>query len=431
MSEPRVLSITVELADSQGGSTIVIRDPFGPARRVYTTGNAQLPEARQVIELLGLDAPAADSSHPPSVRPRSSPPPPLAVLGATPVSFRVGPLSQRPAAPRPSVIPPDPVVEVRDETAPLDLTPSTLYREPLPATLEALVGSVLRAGRSAQTSTVDEAIAAAKNSLSERALPCVARLLARLESALAPEAPVEETALVLAAIGSVARRLSSSPDEPGSLELGGSEVEAAPMEWCELVEVGRCHERAVVNWETRLLVNPRTGELLREAGVPARGALSLGSPGRRVVLSFSSRLQGLDPPRIRIYQYEYAPAASPAELARAAAAARRSLELPDEVASDPLLLVARPLPMLLAPEHIESDRSAGVRLVDAEGHSLLLADDLEPGACEALLDSIESGSGRIVALSGALVARTSGIAFVPWSALVGDDDECRLLQLAL
>lgn len=438
MTEPRVLSITVELSDEQGGSTIVIRDPFGPARRVYTTGTAQLPEARQVIELLGLSAPLTDSSHPPSVRPPSvrppsvrspsSSPPPVSVIGATPLSFRVGPLSQRPAAP--SLVPPE-TVEVREETAPLDLTPSALYREPLPATLEALVGSVLRAGRNAQTSTVDEAIAAAKNSLSERALPCIARLLGRLESALAPSAPVEETALVLAAIGCVARRLSSNPDDPTSLELDGSELEAEPMPWCELVEVGRRRERAGVGWETRLLVDLRSGELLREAGVPARGALSLGSPGRRLVVSFSSRLAGRDPARLRIYQYEYAPAAAPAELARAAGFAERSFALPDEVDDDPLLLVARPLPVLLAPERIESDRTTGVRLVDTEGRCLLLADDLEPGACEALLDFIESGAGRIVALAGALVARTGGIAFVPWSALTGNDEACRLLQLAL
>lgn len=431
MSDTRVLSITVELADSQGGSTIVIRDPFGPTRRVYTTGNAQLPEARQVIDLLGLTAAHRGSSHPPSVYPASPSPAPVSVLGATPISFRVGPASQRPpAAAHPSQAPLE-LVDLREDTAPLDLTPSTLHREPLPGTLEALVGSVLRAGRSSQTSTVDEALAAAKNSLSERDLPCIARLLTRLESALEPAAPVEETALALAAIGAVARRLSSSPDDPASVELRGDEQETGPMEWCELVEVGRCRERAGVGWETRLLVNPKTGELLREAGAPTRGALSLGSPGRRVVVNFSSRLVGLDPPRIRVYQYEYAPAASPEDLARAAAFAQRSFTLPNDVHNNPLLLVARPLPVLLSPERIESDRTAGIRLVDAEGHCLLLADELEPGACEALLDFIESGSGKVSALAGALVARASGIAFVPWSAIAGSEDGCRLFQLAL
>lgn len=435
MSDPRVLSITVELADGQGGSTIVIRDPFGPARRVYTTGNAQLAEARQVIELLGLAAPIGGTAHPPSVYPPSSSPPPVSVLGATPLSFRVGPASQRPpAVAHPSLVPPDPIVEVHEDpavTAPLDLTPSTLYPEPLPATLEALVGSVLRAGRSAQTSTVDEALAAARNSLAERELPCIARLLARLEAALDPAAPVEETALVLAAIGSAARRLSASPDDPISIELGGGELEAAPMEWCELVEVGRCRERAGVNWETRLLVNPGTGELLREAGAPARGALSLGGPGRRVVVNFSSRLVGCDPPRLRIYQYEYAPAAESEDLLRAARSARQSLALPEEVHDDPLLLVARPLPVLLAPGRIEADRATGMRLVDDEDHMLMLADDLEPGACEALLDFIESGSGKVLALAGALVARSAGVAFVPWSALADGGPGCRVLQLAL
>ncbi len=433
MSDPRVLSITVELADGQGGSTIVIRDPFGPSRRVYTTGNAQLGEARQVIELLGLGA-SAGSAHPPSVYPPSSSPPPVSVLGATPLSFRVGPASQRPPAMTyPPLAVPDPIVEVHEDPAgaPLDLTPSTLYPEPLPATLEALVGSVLRAGRSAQTSTVDEALAAARNSLAERELPCIARLLARLEAALDPASPVEETALVLAAIGDVARRLSANPDDPVSVELGGGELEAGQMEWCELVEVGRCRERAGVNWETRLLVNPGTGELLREAGAPTRGALSLGGPGRRVVVNFSSRLVGCEPTRLRIYQYEYAPAAGSAELLRAAESAERSLALPEEVHDDPLLLVARPLPVLLAPDRIESDRTRGVRLVDAEDHTLMLADDLEPGACEALLDFIETGSGKVLALAGALVARASGIAFIPWSAIADGGPGCRVLQLAL
>ena len=426
-----MLSITVELADGQGGSTIVIRDPFGPTRRVYTTGNAQLPEARQVIEMLGLTAVHPGASHPPSVYPSPPSPPPVSVLGATPISFRVGPASQRPpAVAHPSQAPVE-LVDLREDTAPLDLTPSTLHPEPLPATLEALVGSVLRAGRTAQTSTVDEALAAAKNSLSEHDLPCIARLLARLENALEPAAPIEESALALAAIGFVARRLLSDPDDPASAELRGDERETGPMEWCELVEVGRCRERAGVGWETRLLVNPKTGELLREAGAPTRGALSLGSPGRRVGVNFSSRIVGLDPPRIRIYQYEYAPAAAPGQLARAAGFAQRSFTVRDGVHDDPLLLVARPLPVLLAPERIESDRTAGIRLVDAEGHCLLLADDLEPGACEALLDFIESGSGKVSALAGALVARASGIAFVPWSAIAGSGDACRLFQLAL
>lgn len=430
MSDPRVLSITVELADGQGGSTIVIRDPFGPTLRVYTTGNAQLPDARKVIELLGLAA-TRPGTHPPSSHPPSSSPPPVSVLGATPISFRVGPASRRPpAAVHPSQTPLE-LLDLKEDPPPLDLTPSTLYREPLPATLEALVGSVLRAGRSTQTSTVDEALAAAKNSLAERDLPCIARLLARLESALQPTAPVEEPALTLAAIGSVARRLSTSPDDPTSVELGGDEQEAGPIDWCELVEVGRCRERAGVGWETRLLVNPKTGELLRESGAPTQSSLSLGSPGRRVVVNFSSRLVGMAPPRIRIYQYEYAPAAAPAEVALAAGFARRSFILPDEVHDDPLLLVARPLPVLLAPERIESDGATGIRLVDAEGHCLMLADDVEPGACEALLDFIESSSDKVMALAGALVIRTGGVAFVPWSVIAGSDDSCRLMQLTL
>jgi hypothetical protein len=260
-----------------------------------------------------------------------------------------------------------------------------------------------------------------------RPAPAVRRVLARVECALDEQVEAEEAALALGALGELVDLLAGRPDDSLTRELAGSEEEQGELGMRRLVEVGRGHERSPVGWETRLLVDLDSGELLREAGVPERGGLSLGLPGRRLVVNLGARLHGSAPGRLRVYQYEYQPAAPEADLSAALGHASPLVE--SEWFAAPLLLVLLPRPVLIAPARLESAEGVPV-IVDADDQRLSVSDETTPGACEVLLD-LNEPPGSVRAVSGALIARAAGARLAPWSAIVERDGRLGVVQLAL
>ena len=206
-------------------------------------------------------------------------------------------------------------------------------------------------------------------------------------------------------------------------ELGQRASEDVPIGATELVDVGRHRERMHFTTETRLLVELATGILYREHGLPAQ--LSYGPSGRKLMVDLGSREESGAPERLRIFQYEFRPAASGEELERALGFAEKSLALPRDIRERPLLLAALPRAVFLAPATITVGKGGSITLTDEDGESLSVARGA-PG--EALLELL-SASEEPAALSGALVLGPEGIALSPWAAVLRDP--CRVAQLSL
>ena len=384
MSDGRVVSITLEL----DGASIVVRDPYGPAPRIAVVGTAAREAVEHALERAGIRA-APESRE--SVR-----------------SLR---------APIPAPHTSEPI-------------PPSLPSDALPAALSGLTVAVLRTGRSAPTTSVDEALGLVRRHSRARPLPCIERLLCRLEVALGDPAGLAETALALAAVGRAARRLASQDCE--AAELGGDEIDELerPLADTLVVEVGRRRERGHAGFETRLLVDPTSGARLRECGEPERGELSLGPVGRKVFVSFGRPLASATPERVRILHYEYAPAADAADLARVLERARNTLAIPPALLEDPLGLASLPRAELLAPAGVALGKGGTITLSDTDGGTLAVNGRFAPGALDALTEIVELGI-PVRALAGAFVVAEDGIGFEPWTALVGDDERLAVAQLAL
>ncbi len=392
-----VRSISIEIEDERGATTVVIRDPFG-APRLYTAGPARAADVQRILEALGLfGSPMPPPSSPASVPARGS-----SRLAATPI----GAISVR--AP--------PMETTSDDAG---------------TTLRAVVEAVLRTGRRAQTSTVDEAVRAADEVLAGRNLPAVARLLDHVELALRDTCAVDSAALALVAAGEAARVIETGSPSAVAAELAGSEAETASFESRVLVEVGRHRERGRAHWETRLFADVDSGELVRECGSPSQGGLSLGPAGRRLVVSLASVLESTEPRRVRISQYEYQPAATPAELERSLSLAHRSVAVPPDVVASPIRLIAMPRIVFLAPDFVEVCGAGEIVLKDGRGDELPVLRSIDPGAADALEAMVENDSVRVRALSGSLRVTSAGVGFHPWSAIVATSEGLRYAQLTL
>lgn len=395
----RVRSVSIEIDDEHGATTVIVRDPFGAAR-VYTAGPARAAEVQRVLEALGLSGAMAPAST-------------AATSGAPRVSSRLA------ATPLDAIsvrVPAADAVPGSDESA---------------TVLKAVVEAVLRAGRQSQTSTVDEALRSADEMLSARRLPTVARLLDHIESALRDESTVETATLALAAAGEAARVIESGSPTAIAAELSGTETELSDFESRALIEVGRYRERGRSHWETRLLVDITTGQLVRECGVSAPGDLSLGPPGRRLVVTLASKLESTEPSRVRISQYEYGPAASSADLERAVDQATRTVAVPPDVRANPLRLVALPRVIFVAPDFVEVGEGSEIVLRDGQGDELPVLRSLDPGGADALEEIVEDADVKVRAVAGALHVTPNGVGLHPWSAIVTGEDGLRHAQLAL
>lgn len=392
MSEPRIRSVSIELESDHGGSTVVVRNPDSPTQRVFVAGPATGAEVNAALARLGLGAPA--SLRP--AAPLATAPPPSVRLSATPPPVNVS-------------TPPPEAVAGRLES--------------LADRLHALNSAVLRVGSLTLTESVDEAIDAIAELVVAQELSAVARLLTRLDVALGDERAGDETALLLGAIAEVVDVLESGEPPAVFAELGQRASEDVPIGATELVDVGRHRERMHFTTETRLLVELATGILYREHGLPAQ--LSYGPSGRKLMVDLGSREESGAPERLRIFQYEFRPAASGEELERALGFAEKSLALPRDIRERPLLLAALPRAVFLAPATITVGKGGSITLTDEDGESLSVARGA-PG--EALLELL-SASEEPAALSGALVLGPEGIALSPWAAVLRDP--CRVAQLSL
>lgn len=392
MTERRIASITIEL----DGATVVVRDPFGPSPQVAVAGDAPPAAVERALEQLGLSG-----SPPRSLR-----------TTAIPIAFEAPPPSLRPEPP--------PASPSRVET--------------LPRALIDLAVATLRAGRSAPTTSVDEAMESLRRHVEDGPLPAIARLLSRLQPALDDARGLEETAVALAAIGRVARSVSAARVLAGdgeALELSGIEKQQGALADAVLIEIGRLRERRPVSWETRLLLDPGTGTRYRECG-PLRSGLSLGPPGRTLLVSFGARLASSAPARVQIFHYEYRPAAEPEALERVVEHATRSLAIPEALRTDPLALVATPVAELLRPARVATGKGGSLTLLDDDGRALGVTDAGALGATEALLELVERGDSAVRALAGAFVVGPRGIGFQPWTAIVQlEGRPLGVVQLAL
>ncbi len=402
VSEPRIRSISIEIETDHGGSTVVVRNPDTVNQRVFVAGPASAQDVTQALERVGL-----------------------AQSGPS------GPMSVRPAAP--VATPPPPSVRASVTPPPVSVTPAPDAvggrQQALPDRLHALCSAVLRVGSRSQTSSVEEAIDAVAELVERQELEAVARLLSRLDMALEDERAIEETTLLLAAIADAVDILRAG--EPASLasELSRNpNSSGVPIGATELVDVGRIRERMHITTETRLLVELATGIVYRECGAPSQ--LSFGPSGRKLVVDSASREESIEPERLRVYQYEFRPAADDEDLERALSFARRSLELPRDLQARPLTLAAVPRAVFLAPSRTAVGKGGTITLHDDDGASLPIAPGSASGAGEALLELV-STSETLEALSGALVLQTDGIALAPWTAMVRERGKLRVVQLSL
>ncbi|MEZ4224184.1 MAG: hypothetical protein R3B13_24760 [Polyangiaceae bacterium] len=395
MKETRIVSLTLELDSEQGGSSVVVREPFTRQQKVFVAGSASPAEVALALDRLGLGGQmlAAGAAAPHSLRPSSL---------APGLSDSRGPGS----------------------LIPRDLGPAAL----LAALLDALATAVLRAGLTQESSSWDEALDELVTLVQARELDGVSRLLAVIEHAL-DERNAERTAMALAAVGNAIATLRVGDSALAGELSGDTAAQVQELGTLELVEVGRYRERGALLLETRLLVEPASGELFREVGCVGRG-LSQGQPGRKLVVDLGQRLPSTDPPRLVIHQYEMRPRASTTDLQRALAAARRDLSLPPGPRSDPLRLVHSPLPVLLAPERLLLEKGEALTLVDDAGNRLAVLASGTAAPTEALVDLVERGE-QPLALVGSLVTDASGIGLLPWTAWLQTDDGPRPFQLSV
>jgi hypothetical protein len=257
--------------------------------------------------------------------------------------------------------------------------------------------------------------------------PTLSRLWARLHGAVAQERSTrrkrENVALTLAVLGELASRLrDANPEAPWVSELLDEQREQHQLGHRTLLELGRVREHHLPGWESRSLVDLRTGELFREEGAPGSDSLTRGPPGRTVTCNFGKVLVGMSPPRIRVLQYEYRPAASSDDLARAVEHA--SFQLPHY--DDPNLLAAQRLPVFLRPERLEPHGTSAA-WAELEDTRIALVENGQAGLCKALWEAKQTGKVR--ALLGALLIEPDGVALWPWSAIVSNQ-QYRLVPLA-
>jgi hypothetical protein len=372
--------MSVEIDDDAGGATVVLRFSDGELRASCSCGRPGCAHLEAAI------AAAATAS----------------TLGASSGPASVAPVSL--SSPRES---------------------AQLRPDPAALALRTLLEALLRAAAGEVTAAVDEALRSASAEVAERSLAGASRVLGRITASLGSRGSASESALAIAALGETVAALEGARSDAVHAEASGLAVEEARLEDLELVELARARERGVVRWERRLLVDPQSGALYREEGASRSASLSGGVAGRRLVVSLASRLVSREPSRVTLLQYALEPAAPSATLARAASVASRSLALPSDVVASPLISVASPRLVWLAPEHVDF---AGGRatLTDEDGASLELDRD---AATEALRDRVASGA-TVRALAGALRADVGGFRLEAWSAVVDAARGPELVALA-
>jgi len=396
--EARVKSLILEVEAQNGETTVVVRDPMSPGAKYYALGSVPNSEIVEVLQRFGIHGRAA------------SVPPPMGL------GYGSSRQSWAPLAPR-------------DHDDVVDSAPTPTQAQILSEALHRLSSSVLRTGRSALSTSVDDALAALRELARQSTSPALARALARIEHGLGPHGNLDASVLALAGLGRIAEVVSHEEKLDIECELLGENTEGELVEARELLELGRVRERGIINWETRLLLDLGTGDLYRETGPLMGNGLSHGAAGRRVNAILAGLLCGGWPARLRIYQYEYQPAATAHDLHRAVGLAQQALALPPQVLQDPLLLLAVPRAVFVAPKTVTLEHGHA-QLLDATGAGIPLIDDTSSGACDSLIDQIEMGYS-VVALAGALVLQVAGICLTPWSALVRKQEEIRLIPLAL
>ncbi len=395
MKETRVRSVTVEVESEQGGSSIVVREPFGRSK-VFVAGPAGASEVTSVLDRLGLSgSQGVQSPHSlrPSIMPSSSA---LAADSQTPSSIHL--------------------VDGTDELG-------------LAAELEKLAEAILRGGLAAESSSTDEALDDLFEIVRGRELEAVARLLSAVERAVEDHSAAE-LAMALAALAHAVDALRG-PRSELQVELCGAGPDGCQdLSGLELVEVGRTRQRDALSVETRLLVDLSTGEMFREVACVGRG-LSHGQSGRKLVVDLGQRLISTDPSRLLVHQYEMRPLASQQELERALSDARRDMSVPPGLARDPLRLVYQPLPVILAPAGIVVERGERLYLVDESSRRLAVIAPSSGAAPEALAELVERGPAQPPVLVGSMVTDSSGIGFCPWTAWVAAHNGLEPRQLSL
>jgi hypothetical protein len=396
MGDIKVTSVALEVTHPEGSATVVIRDPRSADERVYVAGNLPTALVEQALRELGFERSAGAVSSAAGV-PSSS------RLPSSPLSVTSAELASAPAASAP------------EDAADL---------------LEELASAVLRAGRHQPTSTVDELLERAWSAVRGR-VP-MARVLARLEEGLAPGAPGAAAGLALAALGELVVALRADSGELRQELLGRSEA----LEASQWVEIGRRRERGGVGWETRLLCETGSGQLLREEGPLGDRRLSRGFVGRCLAVTLGRRVLGVSPGRAQILHYEYEPAASPEQLEAVEAFAART---PPAVPANHLELVAVPRPVWLRVERlaVEQNRcfleTGEARLPLHDGPLAGAVGAPWTGALGALLEKHERSDG-VRALAGSLELRVSGdaarLVFAPWAGLVNEPAGLALIALS-
>lgn len=396
MGEIKVSSVALEVTHAEGSATVVIRDPRSPEERVYVAGDLPAHLVEEALRELGFErgggALSAAAGAPPSSR-----------LPSSPFGVASAELASAPAASTP------------EDTADL---------------LEELASAVLRAGRHQPTSTVDELLERAWSAVRGR-IP-IARVLARLEEGLAPGAPHAAAGLALAALGELVAALRAEASELRQELLGRSE----PLDASNWVEIGRRRERGGVGWETRLLLETGSGNLLREEGPVGDRRLSRGSVGRFLTVTLGRRLYGLQPARAQILQYEYEPAAAAEQLELVESFAAAT---PPTLSSNRLELVTVPRPVWLRVQRLTL--AHGAYSLDTGEAQLPLHDGSLAGALggplagalRALFEEHQTSDG-VRALAGSLELRGAGdgarLVFVPWAALVREASHLALMALS-
>lgn len=392
-----VKSLAIEVEHPDGSGTIVVRAPLDVDQCVYVAGDLSPEIVNAVIATLGLAGTRRQAAGAlGDVRNAPSRPGLVHALEA-PVTSRSVPHS----------------------------TSSSRRRTPvaLADLLEELARAVLRAGRKHPTSTVDELLEGAW--LAGGTCAPVARLLARLEGSLAPNANASEAALVLAALAELADRLRD-PNDDLSRELCGNAA-SRPLDPCELLELARRIERGSVGTETRILIDLSTGELLFETPTRPGARLSRGPVGRHVSVTLGRRHPG-DQARVEIQHYEYDPAPTVEHLERVANLASSGVTPP---AGTGLRLVTSPEPVLI---QLQSIDPANERMVCLNGTTLDLDDGTCPGVTAALLDLTLHGA-HVDVVVGTLelfprLGDGGALVVVPWAAIVESEGARLLVPLA-
>jgi hypothetical protein len=336
----------------------------------------------------------------------------------------------------------DEVAAWRGPTSTSSAPPSSIHRSnkpgghddharaaPLARALRLLMQAMLRANAGEVTTAVDEAREAALAAAVAAATPSASRVLARVTASLGSRGSAAATALALTALAELVTALEGGAGDERRGEVTVSQVETAPLDDLDLVEVSRARERGAVAWESRLLVELRSGTLYREEGPLGGTALSAGVCGRRVLATLASRLLSCEPARVRLLQYTLEPTASETALAQAAEAASRTLVLPDAVRAGVLLQVAAPQGLWLAPASISFAKGACV-LVGGDGTELALDATRDPGAFEALGEALDAGV-TVRALAGVAHVDVDGVRVVPQSVLIERGGKLELLGLSL